>query len=197
MRSPSADFTVKRPTPPKGALKGTPNRATLDQTRPLGRGREADDGEALCGIGSTQETTRMIAATTRGTANFGSRGGVSDGHRCEEHDPRDVFTKDLDLRRGRERRPVRERDRVYDINGAESRMLATIGAFRVVAESDLRGGCEDTRRAQRHFEREGLLQTSPLSSDDGAVVLTDRGRDLLEANRHEPQRRTLEPRQIF
>ena len=48
-----------------------------------------------------------------------------------------MFTKDLDLPRGRERRPVRERDRVYEIDGAESRMLATIGAFRVVAESDL------------------------------------------------------------
>jgi hypothetical protein len=49
-------------------------------------------------------------------------------------------------------------------------MLATIGAFRVVAESDLRDGREDTRKDQRHLEREGLLRTSR------AVVLTDRGR---------------------
>jgi len=66
-----------------------------------------------------------------------SRGGVDERERREEPDPRDVFTKDLDLPRGSERRPVRERDRVYEIDGAESRALATIGAFRVVAESDL------------------------------------------------------------
>jgi hypothetical protein len=49
----------------------------------------------------------------------------------------------------------------------------------------LHDGREDTRRAQRHLEREGLLRTSPLNSDDRAVVLTERGRDLLEANRHD------------
>jgi hypothetical protein len=41
-----------------------------------------------------------------------------------------VFTKDLDLSRESERRLVRERDRIYEIDGAESRALATIGAFR-------------------------------------------------------------------
>jgi hypothetical protein len=45
--------------------------------------------------------------------------------------------KDLDLPRGRERRPVHERQRSYKINGAESRILATIGAYRVVSEMDL------------------------------------------------------------
>jgi hypothetical protein len=132
-----------------------------------------------------------------GNRSRGSRGGTSERDPVEERDPRDVFTKDLDLPRRRERRPVQERDRMYDVNGAESRMLATIGAFRVVAESDLRDGREDTRRAQRHLEREGLLHTSPLSSADRAVVLTDRGRDLLEANRYERQERSSEPRQRF
>jgi hypothetical protein len=128
---------------------------------------------------------------------FGSRGGTSERDRGEEGDPRDVFTKDLDLPRGRERRPVRERDRVYDINGTESRMLATVGAFRVVSESDLHDGRGDTRKGLRHLEREGLIRTSPLSSDDRAVVLTDRGRDLLEANRHERHERSWEPCQAF
>ena len=89
-------------------------------------------------------------------------------------DPRDVFTKDLDLPRGRERRPVRERDRVYEIDGAESRALATIGAFRVVAESDLhdiRDDSQSSRRSLKHLENEGLIRTSPLSSDDRAVTL--------------------------
>jgi DNA-binding MarR family transcriptional regulator len=129
--------------------------------------------------------------------NFGSRGGTSERDRDHERDPRDVFTKDLDLPRGRERRPVRERDRVYEINGTESLMLATVGAFRVVSESDLQDDRGDTRKALRHLEREGLLRTSPLSSDDRVVVLTDRGRDLLEANRYERHERSWEPRQTF
>jgi hypothetical protein len=132
-----------------------------------------------------------------GDRSRGSRGGGTDRDQSGGRDPRDVFTKDLDLPRGRERRPVRERDRVYEIDGTEGRMLATVGAFRVVAESDLHDGREETRKAQRHLEREGLLQTSPLSSDDRAVVLTDRGRDLLEASRHERQHRSWEPRQAF
>lgn len=128
----------------------------------------------------------------------GSRGGTSERDHADDRDPREVFTKDLDLPRGRERRPVRERDRVYEINGTESRMLAAVGAFRVVAESDLHDGRDDnTRKAQRHLEREGLLHSSPLSSDNRAVVLTDLGRDLLEANRHERQERSWEPRQTF
>jgi hypothetical protein len=131
-----------------------------------------------------------------GVRSRGSRGGGSDRDHVDDRDPRDVFTEDLDLPRTRERRPVRERDRVYEINGTESRIVATVGAFRVVSESDLHGGLEDSRRAQRHLEREGLLHSSPLSSDDRAVFVTDRGRDLLEANRRE-QERSWKPRQAF
>ena len=111
-----------------------------------------------------------------------------------------MFTRDLDLPRGRDRRPVRDRDRVYEIDGAESRALATIGAFRVVAESDLhdiRDDSQSSRRSLKHLEKEGLIRTSPLSSDDRAVTLTDRGRDLLEANRYERHDRIHEPRQTF
>jgi hypothetical protein len=86
---------------------------------------------------------------------------------------------------------------VYEIDGTECRMLATVGAFRVVAESNLHDGRDDTRKAQRHLEQEGLLRTSPVSFDDRAVVLTDRGRDLLEANRYERHDRSHEPRQSF
>jgi hypothetical protein len=129
--------------------------------------------------------------------SFGSRGGSSDREPRDERNPRDIFTRDLDLPHGRERRPVRDRDRVYEINGDESRVLATVGAFRIVAESDLHDGRDDTRKAQRHLEQEGLLRTSPLSFDDRAVVLTDRGGDLLEANRYERDDRSHEPRQTF
>jgi DNA-binding MarR family transcriptional regulator len=129
----------------------------------------------------------------------GSRGG-SERDRNDERDPRDVFTKDLDLPRGHKRELVRERDRVYEINGAESRMLATVGAFRVVSESDLhnpRNESQDARRSLRHLESEGLIRRSPLSSEDRTVTLTDRGRDLIEANRYNRHDRVHEPRQAF
>ncbi len=131
--------------------------------------------------------------------SFGSRGST-DRDRHESRDPRDVFTRDLDLPRERDRRPVRARNRVYEIDGAESRALATIGAFRVVAESslhDIRDESQSSRRSLKHLEKEGLIRTSPLSSDDRAVTLTDRGRDLLEANRYERHDRIHEPRQTF
>ena len=59
---------------------------------------------------------------------------------------------------------------------------------------DARDGSRDTRRSLRHLEREGLIRTSPLSSDDRVVTLTDRGRDVLEANRYDCAH---EPRQAF
>jgi DNA-binding PadR family transcriptional regulator len=132
--------------------------------------------------------------------DLGGRGSASDRDRDKDRDPCDVFTKDLDLPHGRERRPVRERDRVYEIDGAESRALATIGAFRVIPESDLhdiRDDSQNSRQDFKHLEKEGLIRTSPLSSDDRAVTLTDRGRELLEANRYERDDRSHEPRQTF
>lgn len=68
------------------------------------------------------------------------------------------------------------------------------------AESDLhniRDDSQNSRRSLKRLEREGLIRTSPLSSDDRALTLTDRGRDLLEANRYERHDRTHEPRQTF
>jgi hypothetical protein len=41
------------------------------------------------------------------------------------------------------------------------------------------------------------MRTAPLSSDDRAVILTDHGRDLLDANRHERHEPTWQPRQTF
>jgi DNA-binding MarR family transcriptional regulator len=79
-------------------------------------------------------------------------------------------------------------------------MLATVGAFRVVSESDLndlRDDASSPRRSVRHLEGEGLIRTSKLSSDDRAVVLTERGRDLLEDNRYERHDRAHELRQSF
>lgn len=130
----------------------------------------------------------------------GGRGG-GDALDRRQRDPRDVFTRDLDLPEGRDRERVRGRDRVYDIDGSEARMLATVGSFRVVAEHDLATLRDDARtphQSLRHLEDEGLIRRSPLDGTDRAVVLTDSGRDVLEANRSVPRdERTHEPRQEF
>ena len=75
----------------------------------------------------------MIRAFTGDSDRGLSRGTSGNRDRNNEHAVGDAFTRDVDLPRGRERRLVRERDRVYVIDGAKSRTLATIGAFRVVA----------------------------------------------------------------
>ena len=67
-----------------------------------------------------------------------SRGSRGAGDSQTVRDQGEVFTKDLDLPRGRERELVRDRHRAYELDGDESRMLATVGAFRVASESDLR-----------------------------------------------------------
>ena len=53
-------------------------------------------------------------------------------------DPGDVFMKDLNLPRGRERQIVRDRGHEYTLRGSETRTLSTVGAFRVVPARDLR-----------------------------------------------------------
>ena len=114
-------------------------------------------------------------------------------------DPRDVFVRHLDLPRERERELVHDtRERAYTLRGSESRTLATVGSFRVVPARDLRdhdGRAADPRSGDlRHLREQGLVQTVRLDGRrDVAVVLTDRGRDLLESHRGRDQ----EPRQAF
>jgi hypothetical protein len=62
---------------------------------------------------------------------------VYDARDRDEHDPRDGLMRDLDLPRGDERELVVERDRVYELDGEDSRALAAVGAFRIVPEHDL------------------------------------------------------------
>ena len=112
-------------------------------------------------------------------------------------DPRDVFMRDLDLPRGREREIVHDaRDREYTLRGSESRTLSTVGAFRVVSSRDLRDhhdGPADPRSGDlRHLREEGLVRTERLDGHrDVAVVLTKEGRGVLESHRrdHSPEHR--------
>jgi DNA-binding MarR family transcriptional regulator len=114
-------------------------------------------------------------------------------------DPRDVFTRDLNLPRGRDREIVHDsRDREYSLRGSESRSLATVGAFRVVPARDLRDYADrpgDPRTGDlRHLREQGLIETVRIPGyREQAVVLTDRGRDLLETHRD----RDSDARQAF
>src|SRR5947209_18508926 len=61
-----------------------------------------------------------------------------DRNRDHGADPRDLFTRDLELPRGPEREIVHDvRGREFTLRGSESRTLATVGAFRVVSSRDL------------------------------------------------------------
>ncbi len=101
-------------------------------------------------------------------------------------DPRDGLLHDLDLPLGREREVVLDRGRIYELNGEESRTLAAVGAFRVVPERDLadpRDERSDWDDTLAHLQDLGLVHTVALGDHEQGLTLTDRGLDLLEANR--------------
>lgn len=130
----------------------------------------------------------------------GSR-GAGDERRPSPVDPRDVFARGLDLPRDSARRPVRDRDRPFDLRQSEVRILATTGAFRVVPARDLIDHHErpaDARNGDLRLLREsGLVHTMPYvvgREKTSLVTLTERGRHLLDAHR---SRDCREPRQEF
>jgi hypothetical protein len=148
--------------------------------------RDRDDDNAPLGPGSRGPSSRDEKAYSkprddqrRPPRDFNAR----------RRDPRDVFMRDLDLPRGREREVVYDaRDRTYALRGSETRSLSTVGAFRVVPASSLRdhsGRPADPRSGDlRHLREQGLISTARLDGRcDVAVVLTERGLDLLEYHR--------------
>ena len=105
-------------------------------------------------------------------------------------DPRDVFVNKLDLPRGPERELVRDRDREYTLRGSESRTLSLVGVFRVIPARDLQDHdgrpCDPRKGDLRHLREQGLIRTVPVPGHrHGVVVLTERGKDLLESHRKE------------
>ena len=105
-------------------------------------------------------------------------------------DPREAFTRDLNLPRGTSRERVRVKDKEYQLSGEDVRVLATVGAFRVVPAGDLREPNSRTpTRPARDLERLrdlGLVQTVPYvvgRTRTTLVTLTGRGRDVLEGAR--------------
>jgi len=129
----------------------------------------------------------------------GGRGGLTNPRERDRLDIRDVFTRDLDLPRGPERQRVWARDSDVRLRGSEVRTLATVGAFRVVPAGDLRDGqdrpLDPNRGDLRHLRDQGLVETMPTIGEGRAlVVLTERGRDVLERNRWSNVQRELRRR---
>lgn len=125
-----------------------------------------------------------------GDPRWGSDPRERDAVDPRDADPRDAFVSKLDLPRGPERELVRARDREYSLRGSESRTLSIVGAFRVVSSRDLRD--HDNRPADprkgdlRQLREQGLVRTVPLHGHrNHAVVLTDRGRHLLDSHRRD------------
>jgi hypothetical protein len=109
--------------------------------------------------------------------------------RERDHDPRDAFLHDLELPRTLEREVVFDRDHRYELNIEDSRSLATVGAFRVLAERDLRDPRDESTEPRDsdlgHLRDEGLTRFVTLDGRDRAVTLTERGHHLLDARRRD------------
>ena len=147
-----------------------------------------------CGIHVTLTMRASVMAAA--DRNSGSRAAHDARERDEQsRDPRDVATRGLDLPRGQDRELIRVRERTYELNGAESRTLATIGAFRVVRTEDLRDPSDPRERGLKHLRDQGLVRSVSLGGRTrDVVVLTREGCDVLEARRRED---APEPRQAF
>ena len=117
------------------------------------------------------------------------RARVYDG-RDRDEDPREALMRDLDLPRGEERELVAVRDRVYELDGEDSRTLAAVGAFRVVPEHDL----DIDHDTLEHLRNEGLVETVDLGHDGRGLTLSREGRDLLDLHSLD---RDGEPSQAF
>jgi len=115
---------------------------------------------------------------------------VYDPRNRDEDDPRDGLMRDLDLPRTDERELVVDRDRVYELDGEDSRTLAAVGAFRIVPERDL----DVPDNTLEHLRDQRLVESVELGDDERGLTLTTEGRDLLESHSRE---RDGEPSQLF
>ena len=110
--------------------------------------------------------------------------------------PADVFTRDLDLPRGPTRERVSPSQSLYHLRASEVRMLATVGAFRVVAAVGPSGHRGPARTGPRRRPRAPpRARAGPRRVPDARarratlVTLTDAGRDLLESPSRPPRGR--------
>ena len=100
------------------------------------------------------------------------------------------YVERLDRPCGEAREAVALGSGTVRLNGDETRVLATIGAFRAVPVADLGPDAQPDSGALRQLRREELVDVVTVSRganasqrDASIAVLTERGRDLLEAHR--------------
>jgi hypothetical protein len=98
--------------------------------------------------------------------------------------------RDLDLPRRDERELVVYRDRVYELDGEDSRTLAVVGTFRVVPEHDL----DFPHDTLKNLHDQRLVELVDLGHSERGLTLTTEGRDLLDSHSLERDR---EPSQMF
>ena len=89
-----------------------------------------------------------------------------------------ALMRDLDLPRGDERELVVDRDRVYELDGEDSRALAAVGAFRVVPEHDL----DLPHDTLENLHDQRLVELVDLGDSERGLTLTTEGRDLLDSH---------------
>jgi hypothetical protein len=75
--------------------------------------------------------------------------------------------RDFDLPRGDERELVVDRDRVYELDGDDSRTLAAVGAFRVVPEQAL----DTDHETLDHLRDGGLVDVKQLQQLRAAIAV--------------------------
>lgn len=119
----------------------------------------------------------------------GGRGGADDERPAPTDEPRDVFSRSLELPRGASRERVRVHAHEYTLRGSEVRTLATVGAFRVVPADELSRPEDGRHLLRKDLERLrdlGLVRTMPYAigrERAKLVTLTEQGRSVLEAAR--------------
>src|SRR3989454_3328364 len=159
----------------RGSRSGSGGRDREDDpSQPEIRPRQRDDDNARTlgrGPGSDRQNADEHGRDHRDDARWPERERDS---RERNADPRDAFTRQVDLPGGREREIVRDRDREYTLRGSESRTLATVGAFRVVSSRDLRDQHDrpaDPRSGDlRHLRVAGLVETVRIAGSRGYAV---------------------------
>lgn len=126
----------------------------------------------------------------------GGRNGAKRSHSHAPIDPRDALRQQLELPSGRERECVQAGDKSYELRNSEVRLLAAVGAFRVVDVQDFKVA-DRWRGDVEHLRQSGLVAVSPRVLDGArtaVVTLTKAGQELLERNRY---RLPPENRQAF
>lgn len=120
----------------------------------------------------------------------GRSGGSQPVFEGASDNSQDALSRGLDLPRGPRRERVWLDGRDYRLNGNDVRVLATVGALRVVPANELPGSDvrtpRQTDRMLERLENRGLVRSMPYVVGDTrtrVVTLTDKGRELLEANR--------------